>query len=502
MIKLKMLLKENHEIVDLRDPNWNPTDKYSQKDKDRTMINISGNKIFLYHWGIKGNKIEWNDVISQVGKLNSMILLTKTGNLVLPDTVGEGNSKWEGKRNIFTPNTKEWVDILLNNHIISPNARIYIGNWAGQTGTFIGSAKVIVEKDISKIPKKLVFYHGTSSDRLEQIKIEGLKPVPLEFRPWKSDVLKHHPEFREHSVYLTYDKSQAYYYAKKAVNVARRHQVPNAKMLVLKITISSSHYKKLLPDDDYLIRQLMQLGVTWLDSLKNFSQVAYFGSIPPEWIEVYKIEKHGYYEPTKVKEFKDPQIVKPMNRTTLRNYASEIAMLEKEWERLDSMGGQETRQEQIRDEMLRLRQEQIKWEKLYKTTLDELEYPLATGKDLHSYEGAEGWKGKLVWMSPEKFLRLCSPLPDYAMSEKSYWNLRDRMKKGLPVDFLVLEIDVNKRKVIGHEGRHRATVSKELGIAKVPVLIYTGHGYTRVPKWSPADHEMADKAEFKPEWEK
>lgn len=137
-----------------------------------------------------------------------------------------------------------------------------------------------------------------------------------------------------------------------------------------------------------------------------------------------------------------------------------------------------------------------------KSLMSELEYPLAGKEDLQSYEGMAGWKGKIVWMPPEKFLRLAYPLPDYQMNEKSYWTLMDRMKKGLPLDFLVLQIDVEKKKVTGHEGRHRATVAKQLGIASVPVLIFTGSSFKRVPQWGPEDHAMADAAEFKPEWQK
>lgn len=132
--------------------------------------------------------------------------------------------------------------------------------------------------------------------------------------------------------------------------------------------------------------------------------------------------------------------------------------------------------------------------------LTELEYPLARGQDMQSFQGMEGWKGKLVWMTPEKFLGLAYPLPDYAMTERSYWNLRHRMLTGLPVDFLALKIDPVKKKVIGHEGRHRATVAKELGIKSVPVLIYFTEEYPRVPKWTDKEHEFADKAEFKPQW--
>jgi len=61
-----------------------------------------------------------------------------------------------------------------------------------------------------------------------------------------------------------------------------------------------------------------------------------------------------------------------------------------------------------------------------------------------------------------------------------------------------------KQKVLigGTEGRHRATVAKELGIEKVPVLVYFEESYPRVPKWGPEQHDFADKAEFKPEYDK
>jgi len=137
-----------------------------------------------------------------------------------------------------------------------------------------------------------------------------------------------------------------------------------------------------------------------------------------------------------------------------------------------------------------------------KSILFELEYPLAGKEDLHSYGGMEGWKGKIVWMTPDKFLSLCHPLPRGEENDESAQNLEYRMRNGLPLDFLVLKIDSKIKKVIGHEGRHRATVAKKLGITKVPVLVYFEEAYPRVPKWTDKEHEFADKAEFDPEWKK
>ena len=142
-----------------------------------------------------------------------------------------------------------------------------------------------------------------------------------------------------------------------------------------------------------------------------------------------------------------------------------------------------------------------KGDKFFKSNLKEkLEYPMAKGKDRQTYGGVEGWKGKIVWMDPKKFLGMVNSLPDYAMDEKSYFNLKDRIKKGLPIDPLTLVVDMSKKKVVGHEGRHRATVSKEMGIEKVPVLIFTGSNFKRVPQWDASAHDAVDKAEFEPEW--
>lgn len=54
---------------------------------------------------------------------------------------------------------------------------------------------------------------------------------------------------------------------------------------------------------------------------------------------------------------------------TLRNYDAEIETLEKEWERLDSMGGQEWKQNHISNRLKKLRKDKEKWEKLYRPTL-------------------------------------------------------------------------------------------------------------------------------------
>lgn len=131
--------------------------------------------------------------------------------------------------------------------------------------------------------------------------------------------------------------------------------------------------------------------------------------------------------------------------------------------------------------------------------LKEIEYPLAGKDDLKSYGGVEGWKGKLVYMSPEKFLKLAAPLPDGCINQKSLKNVEDRMKNQLPLDFCVLEVNMKTKTVTGHEGRHRCMAAKKLGIEKVPVLIYTGSSFDRVPQWDKTTHDEIDRAEFRPQ---
>jgi hypothetical protein len=64
---------------------------------------------------------------------------------------------------------------------------------------------------------------------------------------------------------------------------------------------------------------------------------------------------------------------------------------------------------------------------------------------------------------------------------------------------LCLGVDMARKKVINHEGRHRAKAALELGIEEVPVFVFTGSCYKRTPKWTPEEHEEIDRAEFEPE---
>lgn len=54
---------------------------------------------------------------------------------------------------------------------------------------------------------------------------------------------------------------------------------------------------------------------------------------------------------------------------TQRNYDLEIQHLEQEWDRLDSMGGQEVRQKLISNDIEKLRDMKVKWEAMYNATV-------------------------------------------------------------------------------------------------------------------------------------
>jgi hypothetical protein len=61
-----------------------------------------------------------------------------------------------------------------------------------------------------------------------------------------------------------------------------------------------------------------------------------------------------------------------------------------------------------------------------------------------------------------------------------------------------LVLIINNNKVVGHEGRHRAIVSKQQGVKLVPVLVIP-RDYPRVPEWSADQHRTIDASEFRAE---
>jgi len=77
---------------------------------------------------------------------------------------------------------------------------------------------------------------------------------------------------------------------------------------------------------------------------------------------------------------------------------------------------------------------------------------------------------KLVWIPPGRFLEL-APEPGI-WSEDHIRYLKDAILRGEELEPLWIDVFSDTCQVWRHEGRHRARAAMELGIEKVPVIIY------------------------------
>jgi len=73
-----------------------------------------------------------------------------------------------------------------------------------------------------------------------------------------------------------------------------------------------------------------------------------------------------------------------------------------------------------------------------------------------------------ILISPQEFLDI-TPSTDFR--KENIEELKDKIKNK-EMDVLFLDVDVQKCKVLDHEGRNRAKASQELGIDKIPVVIF------------------------------
>lgn len=101
------------------------------------------------------------------------------------------------------------------------------------------------------------------------------------------------------------------------------------------------------------------------------------------------------------------------------------------------------------------------------------DYPLAPSSDWYGDSNYKETGGKLVYMSPEEFLSKCRPLEIDDSSRDNIDSLKDHIDSGRTLDPLLLDyihlIPNDKPK---EDGRHRAYAAKELGITKVPVIVF------------------------------
>jgi hypothetical protein len=91
-------------------------------------------------------------------------------------------------------------------------------------------------------------------------------------------------------------------------------------------------------------------------------------------------------------------------------------------------------------------------------------------------------------MSPADFLNLADDLPENRVDLDSEKFIREQIAKGEPLDTPFLNFELDDRgvaTVIGHEGRHRARILKEMGIDEMPVRLRS-QGKNEI-RWSEQD---------------
>jgi hypothetical protein len=320
----------NH-IIDLR------LEKGDLRQTHITLTKDGGALIWNYGGHEAKNKIDWHypdgsqeGVIDMAQRMcdttiqDEVLGIRFTLKGVLIDKSREGG-QWSGDRNRFSLDTRKVVERLLELRIVTPRTPIYLGNWARneEDGELVGSVAQIM--NAPNIPNQITLYHGTSNARAIQIMEHGLTPLDTEARVWNKDHSEHMPEHRADAVYMTASLDQAEYYASKAVKVDRKRMtwdfrskmewkaskaktpeqisklrsavallhkmsdsVGKVEPVVLSITLTRADYKYLMADDDFL-RKMKAAGreispTDWRESLSDFGQVAYRGTIPPSRI--------------------------------------------------------------------------------------------------------------------------------------------------------------------------------------------------------------------------
>jgi hypothetical protein len=89
---------------------------------------------------------------------------------------------------------------------------------------------------------------------------------------------------------------------------------------------------------------------------------------------------------------------------------------------------------------------------------------------------------KLVHMHPDTFLKHAhgdAPENEWirnGISRSKVDRMKEHIQAGKPLDAPFLDVDVRTGEVGTHEGRHRSIASRELGIERVPVILYHRNG--------------------------
>ncbi len=95
-----------------------------------------------------------------------------------------------------------------------------------------------------------------------------------------------------------------------------------------------------------------------------------------------------------------------------------------------------------------------------------IEYPMADKSEWYSDADYERRGGKIIFMSPDQYLRKVRPLQIDDVSRDNIDDLKNHMGIGRKLDPVKLYADGKE------DGRHRAHAAKEMGIKKIPVIIF------------------------------
>ena len=138
-------------------------------------------------------------------------------------------------------------------------------------------------------------FHGTSSDKAEDILRNGLWPKNNK-KSNKKNWTKGYTEHSDSNVYLTIDYNRAEYYAEIAVNAAEKRGLRNVEPVVFEIKNLPVAF--IVSDDDYetgVGMSIMQAlrGVNpsiknYIKSIRNSGQFGYRGHIPASMLSIVK----------------------------------------------------------------------------------------------------------------------------------------------------------------------------------------------------------------------
>lgn len=103
--------------------------------------------------------------------------------------------------------------------------------------------------------------------------------------------------------------------------------------------------------------------------------------------------------------------------------------------------------------------------------INENVYPLETKGNWYGDEDYESRGGKLVYMTPDEFLSKTPTLKIDDSSRDNIDDLKQHILSGRKLDPLAL-YSTDKTNTRNSDGRHRAIAAKELGINKIPVLVF------------------------------